>query len=88
MEYCYSEFQPTEIAKEIIQQKLNFKPEIALLNIMPEIIDKKIKYCLMYIFTAARLLWAQKWKSEIPTMEELLEVVGYHRSRYTFRSTT
>ena len=63
-----------EIIKEIIQQKINFKPEIALLNIMSEITDKKIKYCLMYILVAARLLWAQKWKSEeIPTMEEILK---------------
>ena len=35
---------------------------------------KKMKYHLMYIFTAARLLWAQKWKSEeTPTIEELLK---------------
>ena len=63
-----------EIIKGIIQKKLNFKPEIALLNIMPEITDKKIKYCLMYILIAARLLWAQKWKNEdVPTREELLK---------------
>ena len=62
------------MAKEIVQQKLSFKPEMLLLNIMAEITDKKIKYSLLYIFTAARLLWAQKWKNEeIPTMNELLK---------------
>ena len=31
---------------------------------------------LLYIFTAARLFWAQKWKNEeTPTMEELLKKV-------------
>ena len=47
------------MVKEIVQQKLSFKPEMLLLNIMPEIRDKKIKYSLLYIFKAARLLWAQ-----------------------------
>ena len=68
--------QVWEMVKEIVQQKLSFKPEMLLLNIMPEIIDKKIKYSLLYIFTAARLLWAQKWKNvETPTMDELLKTL-------------
>ena len=39
---------------------------MALLNVISGtgINDNKLKHCLMYILTAARLLWAQKWKTE------------------------
>ena len=47
---------------------------MALLNVISGVNDNKLKHCLMYILTAARLLWAQKWKTkEGPTIEELLK---------------
>ena len=56
--------QVWDLAKEITQQKLVIKPEMTLLNIISGVNDNKLKHCLMYILTAARLLWAQKWKTE------------------------
>ena len=54
---------------------------MALLNVISGINDNKLKHCVMYLLTVARLLWAQKWKTEeVPTIEELL-----HNS---IRSTT
>ena len=44
------------------------------MNIRPSIIDKKIKYSLLYLFTVVRLVWAQEWRNEeTPTMDELLK---------------
>ena len=52
--------QLKDIAQEITHQEIMFKPEMFLLNIIPEIVDKKIKYMLLRIFTATRLIWAQR----------------------------
>ena len=61
---------------------------MALLNVISGINDNKLKRCLMYILTAARLLWAQKWKTEeVPTIEELLKKLWDTAELDTIRST-
>ena len=43
--------QVWDVAKEITQQKLDIKPEMALLNVISGINDNKSKHCLIYIYS-------------------------------------
>ena len=77
--------QVWELVKEITQQKLDIKPEMAFLNVIPGI-DKKLKHCLMYILIAGRHLWAQKWKSRDPNDRRAVkEAMGHSRTRHSYQ---
>ena len=47
-----------------------------LLSIIPDNINKTKKYLVIYIVTAARILYAKNWKKSVtPEQEELIEKI-------------
>ena len=53
-----------------------FKPELFLLGISPEDLDKQLVYLTLHIVTTARIVFAQHWKNEeIPTEEEIIKKI-------------
>ena len=53
-----------------------FKLELFPLNIMPEIVDKEMRYLIIHVITAARILYGKYMKqTEIPSLEELTEKI-------------
>lgn len=50
--------------KQMLKQEIKFNPELCLLGMVPTTSKKEEKYLIIHIMTAARLAWAQMWKSD------------------------
>ena len=56
--------------------KVLLTPELFLLSMIPDNIDKAKKCIVIYIVTAARILYAKNWKSPmVPKQEDLTEKI-------------
>ncbi|KAF7244640.1 hypothetical protein EYD10_09237 [Varanus komodoensis] len=58
--------------EEMLQKPLTFKPEVFLLGIVPDDLSKQAMYLTLHVTTAARIAFAQHWKSEEPPTDELI----------------
>lgn len=57
--------------KKIVNIKLKFSPDVFLLNVIDFELEKKCGKILFYMLSAARIIYAQNWKSKIiPSKEE------------------
>ena len=54
------------------KQEIPFKPEIFLLGLIPNNINKQSYYIISHVLTSARLAWAQVWKEGDPPKDELI----------------
>ena len=62
--------------QQILLCKVPLTPELFLLSMIPDNIDKAKKSVVIYIVTAARILYAKNWKSQmVPKQEKLLEKI-------------
>uniref|UniRef100_A0A2D4H616 Reverse transcriptase zinc-binding domain-containing protein n=1 Tax=Micrurus lemniscatus lemniscatus TaxID=129467 RepID=A0A2D4H616_MICLE len=57
--------------KEIAEEQMKFKAEFFLLGIIKEKHRKKIKYILLHILTATRIVYALSWKQNNVPLGEL-----------------
>uniref|UniRef100_A0A8C5SHQ7 Uncharacterized protein n=1 Tax=Laticauda laticaudata TaxID=8630 RepID=A0A8C5SHQ7_LATLA len=58
------------------QKHIDFKPEIFLLGIVPEIYSKEMIYLIVNVLTAARIVFAKNWKNKkIPMEEEVIKKI-------------
>lgn len=53
-----------EWVQKMLKITIVFKPEVFLLNMLPEDLVKKEKYFIVNVATAARILWMKYWKAE------------------------
>uniref|UniRef100_A0A2D4KE11 Uncharacterized protein n=1 Tax=Micrurus paraensis TaxID=1970185 RepID=A0A2D4KE11_9SAUR len=56
--------------------KKDLKPETFLLGILPESYNKELKYLIINVLRAARIVFAQNWKNEkIPMDVEIIKKI-------------
>jgi len=61
------------LMQSILQTRIPFKPEVFLLGILEEQMEKSSRRIMQYMVTAARLIYAQNWKTQkIPTIQDWL----------------
>uniref|UniRef100_A0A2D4M4I4 Uncharacterized protein n=1 Tax=Micrurus spixii TaxID=129469 RepID=A0A2D4M4I4_9SAUR len=62
--------------EKMTKQHIDFKPELFLLGIIPETYSKELKYLIVNVLTAARIVFAKNWKNEkIPMQEEVIKKI-------------
>uniref|UniRef100_A0A670ZAD8 Reverse transcriptase domain-containing protein n=1 Tax=Pseudonaja textilis TaxID=8673 RepID=A0A670ZAD8_PSETE len=62
--------------EEITKEQIEYKPEFFLLGISDKHFPKKTKYIIIHILTAARLAFAQCWKSScLPTDQLVIQKI-------------
>uniref|UniRef100_A0A670XXR4 Immunoglobulin superfamily member 22 n=1 Tax=Pseudonaja textilis TaxID=8673 RepID=A0A670XXR4_PSETE len=62
--------------EKMTKNHIDLKPEIFLLGILPEIYSKDLKYLIVNVLTAARIVFAKNWTSEkIPSQEENIKKI-------------
>ena len=62
--------------EQILLCKVPLTPELFLLSMIPENIDKSKDYIVIYIIMGARILYARNWKSPtVPKQEDLIEKI-------------
>ena len=66
------------IIQKNLKVNIQLKPELFLLGLMDQQLERKYGILFLYMITAARLLCAQRWKvAQIPTVEELNLILGF-----------
>ena len=59
------------IIQKILKVNLQLKPELFLLGLMDQQFEKQHGTLFLYMITAARLLYAQRWKdAQVPSMDD------------------
>ena len=62
--------------QQILLCEVPLTPELFLLSMIPDNIDKSKNYIVIYIVTAAGILYAKNWKSPtVPKQEDLIEKI-------------
>ena len=61
--------------QQILLCKVPLIPELFLLSMIPDNIDKSKEHIVIYIITAARIMYARNWKSSTVPNQDLIEKI-------------